>query len=138
MSAGECFFEVLELDGRCAVMEIGRDDDLLATDEYLVHEVFEELIAGLGRVDRGLGEALVERANGSFILKEGGFDVFCLDGLIEIAFLFFQCVRMASAVVSLKIPWDIALTKLASWISTSLRRVSRALRISFSWPCAFL
>ena len=74
-------------------MEIGRDDDLLAPDEYLIHEVFEELLACLGRVDGRLCEALVERANGSFILKEGGFDVFCLDGLIEIAFLFFQCTH---------------------------------------------
>ncbi|MDK6830065.1 hypothetical protein QP759_02885 [Actinomycetaceae bacterium UMB8039B] len=51
-------------------MEVRGDDDLLATDEHLVHEVLEKLVAGLGRVDRGLGEALVERANGSFILKE--------------------------------------------------------------------
>lgn len=51
-------------------MEIGRDDDLLAPDEYLIHEVFEELLACLGRVDGRLCEALVERANGSFILKE--------------------------------------------------------------------
>ncbi|MDU4832409.1 MAG: hypothetical protein E6X52_07710 [Actinomyces sp.] len=74
-------------------MVVRGDDDLVSSDEDLVYEVLEELLAGLGRVDRGLGEALVERANGSFILKEGGFDVFCLDGLIEIAFLFFQCTH---------------------------------------------
>ena len=31
-------------------MEIGRDDDLLAPDEYLVHEVLEELVAGVSMV----------------------------------------------------------------------------------------
>lgn len=35
-------------------MEIGRDDDLLAPDEYLVHEVLEELVAGLRGVDNCL------------------------------------------------------------------------------------
>ena len=44
-------------------MEIGRDDDLLAPDEYLIHEVLEELVAGLGCVNGGLSEALVERAD---------------------------------------------------------------------------
>lgn len=44
-------------------MVVRGDDDLLAPDEYLVHEVLEELVAGLGCVNGGLSEALVERAD---------------------------------------------------------------------------
>ncbi|WP_196717431.1 hypothetical protein [Actinomyces trachealis] len=74
-------------------MVVGRDDDLLATDEDLVHEVLEELVAGLGCVNRGLGEALVEGADGCLVLVKCGLDVLGLDRSVELLFLGFEGVH---------------------------------------------
>ncbi|WP_194949827.1 hypothetical protein [Actinomyces trachealis] len=74
-------------------MVVGRDDDLVASDEDFVYEVFEELVAGLGRVNGGLGEALVERADGCLVLVECCLHVLGLDGGVELLFLGFEGVH---------------------------------------------
>ena len=71
-------------------MEIGRDDDLLAPDEYLVHEVLEELVAGLGCVNGGLSEALVERADARLVLVKCGLHMLGLDRCVKLMLLLFQ------------------------------------------------
>ena len=68
-------------------MEIGRDDDLLAPDEYLVHEVLEELLARLGCVNSCLSEALVERADGSLVLVERGLHMLGPDRCVKLTLL---------------------------------------------------
>ncbi|WP_175956947.1 hypothetical protein [Schaalia sp. Marseille-Q2122] len=90
MPAGQRLFEVLELDGCCAVVEVRGDDDLVSPDEHLVHEVLEELLASLGRVDGRLGEAPVERANACLVLEQGRLDVLSLDGGVKFMLLLFQ------------------------------------------------
>ena len=71
-------------------MEIGRDDDLLAPDEYLIHEVLEELVAGLGCVNGGLSEALVERADARLVLVKCGLHMLGLDRCVKLTLLLFQ------------------------------------------------
>lgn len=87
MSAGQCFFKVLELDGACAVVEVRRNNDLLAPDEHLVHEILEELLARLGCVNSCFSEALVERADGGLVLVERRRDVLSLDGSVKLTLL---------------------------------------------------
>ncbi|MCK6132614.1 hypothetical protein [Bifidobacterium dentium] len=71
-------------------MEIGCNDDLLTPDEYLVHEVLEELVAGLGCVNGRLGEPFVERADGSLVLVERGLHMLGLDHGVKLMLLLFQ------------------------------------------------
>ncbi|MDO5080730.1 hypothetical protein [Buchananella hordeovulneris] len=68
-------------------MEVRGDDDLVSPDEHLVHEVLEQLLTGLGRVDGRLGEAPVERANACLVLEQGRLDVLSLDGGVELGLL---------------------------------------------------
>ena len=90
MSAGERVFEVFELDGACAVVVVRGDDDLVSSDEDLVYEVLEELVAGLGRVNSCFSEALVERPDACLILEQRCLDVFGLDGSVKLTLLLFQ------------------------------------------------
>ena len=71
-------------------MEIGRDDDLLAPDEYLVHKVLKQLVAGLGCVNGGLSEALVERTDARLILVKCGLHMLGLDRCVKLMLLLFQ------------------------------------------------
>ena len=64
VSADESLFEVVELDGLRAVVVVRGDDDL---------------VASLDRVDGGLCELLVERADGSPVLEQSRLDVLGLD-----------------------------------------------------------
>ena len=47
VSAVKRFVQIFKLDGLCTVVVVRGDDDLVAPDEDLVHEVLEELVAGL-------------------------------------------------------------------------------------------
>lgn len=87
VSAGQRLFEVLELDGLRAVVAVRGGDDLVAPDEDLVHEVLEELVAGLGGVDRRLSEPLEERTDRDLVHERRGLDVLGLDRGVEFALL---------------------------------------------------
>lgn len=76
-----------------AVVVVRGDDELLAADVDLVHKVAEKLITSVGRVDRGLSEALVKRADVGLVLIQRRLDVLSLDRSIKLGLLGFERVH---------------------------------------------
>ena len=78
-------------------MVVRGDDDLVSTDEDSVHEVLEELVAGLRRIDGGLSESLVERADACLVLVQRRLHVLSLDRLVKFRLLCLQRVHGLSS-----------------------------------------
>ena len=81
-------------------MEIGRDDDLLAPDEYLIHEVLEELVAGLGCVNGGLCPGSGGHGLGGNVVVSAMNSLFSAMGVRLASRKLAQIVPVAGVVVS--------------------------------------